>query len=82
MSPDELKKLSDQDLLELKKKTKSAQQITAVVMGVLIGVSVYSAVKNGLKFFTFFPLILVYVLGRGQKNSKEIDAEIKSRNIN
>lgn len=81
MDQKKLSGLSNEELSELRKKTKSSLRISAVLMGLLIGVAAYSAVKNGLKFATFFPLIFVYLLAKNQKDHKAIDKEIKSRGL-
>ena len=31
------------------------------MIGFTVGIAIYSAVKNGLDFFTFFPLFLAYI---------------------
>lgn len=42
----------------------------ALLIGILIGVSIFSAVKNGMTFWTFLPLILAYLLFFRNKYSK------------
>ncbi|WP_421978638.1 hypothetical protein [Roseivirga seohaensis] len=42
------------------KKLKSERFTTALMIGLLVGIFIYSAITNGFKFFTFFPLILAY----------------------
>ncbi len=74
-------KLSDQELLEKRKKMKSAQTTNAAMIGLFVGITVYSAVKNGVGFFTFFPLFFVFLLVKNRINSKALDEEIKSRNL-
>ncbi|PIF47173.1 hypothetical protein CLU96_4222 [Chryseobacterium sp. 52] len=85
MKPENLAELSDQDLLQKIKKMKNNKIIDAVIIGFTIGIVVYSAVKNGFGFFTFFPLILTYIIVRNSKNNKiletEIQKELNSRNV-
>lgn len=76
-----LSDLSDQELLERKKKSKSNNIVNAGFCGLLIGVTVYSAVKNGFGFFTFFPLVIAYIAFRFKPDDKALDEEIKSRNL-
>jgi hypothetical protein len=47
---------------EKQKKIKNNKMINGFLIGVFVGIAVYSAVKNGFGFFTFFPLILAYLL--------------------
>jgi len=73
--------LSDEELLQEQKKAKSNSIISAVLIGCLVGVAVYSAVKNGLGFFTFFPLLFVYILVVNGKKTAALTKELKSRNL-
>lgn len=79
MKQKELAKLTEAELLQEKKKIKSSNIVHAFLIGIFIGVAVYSAVKNGFGFFTFFPLIFVYFLLQNGKKSKALDEELNSR---
>jgi len=85
MKTENLTDLSDQELLHKIKKLKTNKIIDASIVGFTIGIAIYSAVKNGLEFFTFFPLILAYIVVRNSTNNKilekEIQKELKSRNL-
>jgi hypothetical protein len=82
MEQNNLKSLTDEQLLQEHKKLKSSNIINAFLIGALIGVAVYSAVKNGIGFFTFFPLFFVYLLFRNGKKAKALKEELKFRNLN
>ena len=58
----EQNQLTDAEILKEQKKIKNNKMINAFLIGICIGISVYSALKNGFGFFTFFPLILAYLL--------------------
>lgn len=77
--------LSDQELLQEQKKMKSNKIINALLIGVLVGVTVYSVIKKGFGFFSFLPLFMGYFLFKNTANSKlmekELMEEIKSRNL-
>lgn len=85
MKPENLTELTDQELLQKLKNLKTNKITDAVLIGFTIGIVVYSAVKNGFGFFTFFPLILTYIIVRNSNNNKilekEIQKEIESRNL-
>lgn len=81
MKENEFTGLSDQELLEKRKKAKSIQTMTAVISGAFIGIAIYSTVKNGFGFFTIFPLFFVLLLAKNQTNSIALEKEIKSRNL-
>jgi hypothetical protein len=78
-----LTELSDQELIQKIKKIKTNKIIDAAFIGFTIGIVIYCAVKNGLGFFTFFPLILAYLIARNSTNykmlEKEMQKELKSR---
>ena len=85
MKTENLTELTDQKLLQKFKKLKTNKVIDATIIGITIGVAIFGAVKNGFEFFTFFPLILAYIIVRNSKNNefleKEIQKELKSRNL-
>jgi amino acid transporter len=85
MKSENTSQLSDQELLEKIKKAKSHKIINAVLIGFTVGIFVYSAVKNGFGFFTFFPLILTYIFiksaSRYNAEVKELQNELNSRNL-
>lgn len=86
MNTQSLTELSDSALLKKIKTLKTNKIIDAVIVGFTLGIVVYSAVKNGFGFFTFFPLLITYVIVRNSANNKileqEIQKELQSRNIN
>jgi len=81
MSDQLLSELSDEELLAKRKKIKSTKIISAVLIGFFVGIAIFSAIKKELGFFTFFPLIFIFMLMRNQAESKALDKEIKSRNL-
>lgn len=81
MKEKELTELSDQELLEKKKKSKSNNITSSVILGIMIGIAIYSTVKNGLGLFTFFPLLFIPIAKNNSKNNKALEAELKSRNL-
>jgi hypothetical protein len=80
----EQKKLVDftnEELLEEKNKIQYNKMVNAAFIGLCIGIAIYSAVKNGLGFFTFFPLLLAYPFIKNGKKINELENELKSRNL-
>jgi len=47
---------------------KSASTINAVLIGFMIGIVIYSIVKNSVGFFTLIPLFFVYKIFNDSKN--------------
>jgi len=85
MKPENLTEFSDQEILRKRKNLKTSKIIDTTIIGVTIGIFFYSAVKNGFGFFTFFPLIIGYLIIKNSKNNeileKEVQKEITSRNL-
>lgn len=84
MKPEYFTELSDQELLQKVKKIKNNKIVDAIIIGVTIGIAIYSVVQKGFGFFTFFPLILAYIIIRNSKNNeilfREIQKELELRN--
>lgn len=73
-----LRELNDHELLQEQKKLKTNKIINATLIGLLLGVFAYSAVKNGFSFFTFFPLFFVLLLLNSGKKKSEFEKELKN----
>lgn len=85
MTPKNLSELSEQELSQKLKAIKNNKIFDAVLIGITIGISLYSAVNNGISFFTFSPLLLAYLFIKNSENNKllqkEIEKELHSRNL-
>ena len=85
MKHEYLMELSDHELILKLKKIKTNKIIDATIIGITLGIAVYSAVKNGFEFSTFLPLILAYVIVRNSSTNEmlqnETQKELNSRNI-
>ena len=82
MQDKKLSEFSDQELLQEAKKMKSASIINAFLIGLLIGIILYSVVKNSWGFLTLLPLFLIYKLSNKSKNdTKELENLLKERNL-
>lgn len=85
MSPENFTELNDQELLQKAKKLKNNKIIDSTIIGFTIGIVVYSAITNGFGFFTFFPLVLTFLIVRNSANNKllekAIQKELQSRKL-
>jgi len=85
MKPENLTELSTPELLRKIRNLKTNKIIDAAIIGFTVGIVIYSAVKNGFGFFTFFPLLIAYLIVRNSTNSKilekEIQKELQCRNL-
>lgn len=77
MKPLHLTDLNENELRKELKKIKTNKIIDATIVGVTIGIAIYSAVKNGIGFSTFFPIILAYLIIRNSANNKIVEKEIQ-----
>ncbi len=81
MTQEELSKLTDQELLIEAKKMKSTAIMNAVLIGFLVGIIIYSVVKNSIGFFTLIPLFLLYKFINGSKNDNALKELLKERGL-
>lgn len=81
MKGKDLTTLSDEELLAEHKKMKSANVAGAFLIGLLIGVAIFGSIKNGPGFFTFLPLVFIFLLTNNRKNIKPVEEELRSRNL-
>lgn len=81
MKKTDFSELTDEELLKNAKAVKSSSISFAVLLGVMIGVAVYSTVKNGFGFFTFFPLFFVPIAVQNMAQKKAVEKELRQRNL-
>jgi hypothetical protein len=81
MEEKKLANLTNEELIEEKKKIQYNKIANAFLVGLCVGIAVYSAVKNGFVFFTFFPLLLTYPFIKNGKKIIALEKELKSRNL-
>lgn len=75
--------MTDQELMDEAKKMKSFSIISALLIGFLAGVIVYSLVKNSWGMLALIPLYFIYKLVNDPKNKKvkELQNLFKERNL-
>jgi ABC-type phosphate transport system permease subunit len=81
MKQKELSELTDQELLDKAKKMKSTSITNALLIGFMIGIIIYSIVKNSVGFFTLIPLFFAFKLFNDSKNNKALEKLLKERNL-
>ena len=85
MKAESLSEYTNEELQKEIKKLKTGKLINAFIVGVTIGIFIYSAVKQGFGLTTFFPLAIVYLIIKNAKNEhfikNKIEEELKSRNL-
>lgn len=75
----DLTKLSLEELLIEQKKRKTNYQISAFIVGMMIGCAIWSIVKNGFGFFIVVPFVFAYWFRNAKPEYDEIKKEIESR---
>ena len=81
MKQKELMDMTDEELLQQAKVMKPTKIYDAVIFGVLIGIAIYSSVRNGFGFLTFLPLIYLPVAARNKTRIKELEKLLKQRGL-
>lgn len=81
MNQKELSELTDEELLKEAKKMKSNAIINAFFIGFLIGIVIFSVVKNSLGFFTLIPLFLAYKLMKSPTDKNDLEKILKERDL-
>ena len=84
MQEKELSELTDQELLAKAKKARSEAIINALLIGVLVGIIVWSAAKNSWSFFTIILIYFIYKIVQSTKNresKKALEDEVQARNL-
>lgn len=81
MTQKELSELTDQELLDEAKKNKSSSKMDAAFIGFLIGIVIYSIVKNNVGFFTLIPLFIAYIFINKSKSNQALERLLKERNL-
>jgi hypothetical protein len=79
MNNKELTELTDQELLIKRKDAKSTDVINAVFFGIVLGIAIYSTVKNGYGLMTFIPLLFAPIAAKHSRYKKAIEQEVKNR---
>ncbi|NEN22369.1 FUSC family protein [Cryomorpha ignava] len=81
MNQKELLELTDQELLLEAKNSKRTKVYDAVIFGVLIGIAIYSSIKNGFGLLTFLPLVYIPIAAKNKTKNTALESLLKERNL-
>lgn len=81
MNQKELSELTDQELLDKAKKMKLNSILSALVIGFMVGVVLWSVANNTVGLFTLIPLFFIYKRVNNPKNDKTLKEILKERNL-
>ena len=83
MEQKKLKELTNEELVKEAKKLKSTNIIDATLIGILVGILIYSITAGNFSFF--FGLILLYgvykIATKKKYKKEEIESLLKERNL-
>lgn len=81
MKQKNIAELTDEELLQVARKTKSTKLYDAVIFGILIGIAIYSSVTNGFGLLTFLPLVYLPLAAKNKAKNKELEKLLKERKL-
>ena len=81
MKPEQLSKLTDEELLEVATNNKPSPIIDAFFIGFLVGILIYGVAANALGFAALVPLFLIYLFLKKPKQYKNLQEELKKRSV-
>jgi hypothetical protein len=76
-----LSELTNEELLAESNKTKLSPITNAFFIGFLIGIVVFSVMKNSYGMLTLIPLYFIYKLVKESKRDKALEELLKERNL-
>ena len=82
MTSKKLSELTDEELMQEGKKLKRNKIATALIIGFMAGVVLYSIAKNTWGLLTLIPLFLIYKLVNNSKKDKDLEDLLKKRSLN
>ena len=77
MNQKEPSEMTGEELSAELQKIKSTNIVNAVLVGVMIGVSIYSTVKNGFGILSAFPLFFIAMFAKKWSYKKNLENELK-----
>ena len=81
MKQKDLEKLTNEELLQEAKKIRSTNIFDAVAIGFLIGIAIFSVVKNGFGLLTFLPLVYIPIAVKNKTKNKALENLLRERNL-
>ncbi|NUY81961.1 FUSC family protein [Flavobacterium sp. MAH-1] len=81
MEQKELAAFTNEELLQEAKKVKSTNIYDAVIIGSLIGIALYSTIRNGFGLLTFLPLVYLPIAARNRAKKQEVESLLKERDL-
>lgn len=84
MNSQNLSEFSDEQLQKKYREVKNGKIVNAFIIGITVGIYLYSSVKKGFGLINFFPVAIAYLIVRNSRNNdilgKEIEKQLQLRN--
>ncbi|NMM50802.1 FUSC family protein [Marinigracilibium pacificum] len=74
-----IEELTDEELSQEVKKMKSSSIYDALIIGFLIGVAIYSSVKNGIGLLSFLPLVYIPIAAKNKVRNHQLKKQFDER---
>jgi len=81
MEQKELTEFTDGELLQEVKKNKTIKLYDAGIIGLLVGIAIYSSFKNGFGLLSFLPLVYTPIAAKNKIKNIELEKLLKERNL-
>ena len=81
MDQKELSEFTDQELLVEAKKMRSNSVVSALLIGFLMGIVIWSILQNTVGLFTLIPLYFAFKVFHKPNKNKELKSLLKERNL-
>jgi uncharacterized membrane protein YobD (UPF0266 family) len=73
--------LSNEELLKSVKLHRKMKIYDAVIVGVLIGIGIYSTINQGFGLLTFLPLVYIPIVGKNNKRRELLETLAAERGL-
>ena len=81
MDQKELSEFTDQELLVEAKKMRSNSVVSALLIGFMMGIVIWSILQNTVGLFTLIPLYFAFKVFHKPDKNKELKSLLKERNL-
>lgn len=73
--------LTDEQLQKETRSIKPTKLYDSLIVGLLIGISIYSIIKKGFGLLTFLPLLYLPIATKNLKRREELEKVMEERNL-
>ena len=82
MASKEPSELTNEELLQEAKRLRPTKIMDAVLIGALIGISIFSTVRNGTGLLSFLPLVYLPIAAKNRIKLGKVQGLLKERGLN